>query len=294
MSPEELKNHSRKEPNSRPIDFMSQQFWKLPPPMQLQRKLMPQSVKSMPAIDMDTLPSLSSTTTTETSIFQISDNPVHHLSDLSTLLQKTTLSGISQLFMTPKGLVTRRHVIPKQHYKRTTKSIFEDTVKKEDYQNQLQRQALGRTTKQLKSSSAMVMDTPQTPRRINTPLTNKIRDGTYFFDTSQIDITPTPMEQSIKDRTTITQRSRTPSPLITSRRESNLFETVRNLSKQDRQGASFIQLPQPSRILFIMTPSTIGDPSLLTHSSGSVRPVRTYSPSTPLNDYSLLTPETIR
>ena len=75
-----LKNHSRKEPNSRPLDFMSHQFWKLQPPMQLQRKLMPQSVKSMPAIDMDTLPSLSSTTTTETSIFQISDNPVHHLS----------------------------------------------------------------------------------------------------------------------------------------------------------------------------------------------------------------------
>jgi hypothetical protein len=35
MTPEELKNHSRKEPNRRPIDFMSQQFWKLPPPMQL-------------------------------------------------------------------------------------------------------------------------------------------------------------------------------------------------------------------------------------------------------------------
>jgi hypothetical protein len=68
MSPEELKNHSRKEPNSRPIDFMSQQFWKLQPPMQLQRKLMPQSVKAMPAIsiqDTDTLSSLSSTTTAD-------------------------------------------------------------------------------------------------------------------------------------------------------------------------------------------------------------------------------------
>ena len=140
----------------------------------------------------------------------------------------------------------------------------------------------------------MVMDTSQTRRRMNTPATNKIGDRTNFFDTSQRDITPAHMDQSIKGRTTITQRKRKPSSLITSRRESNLFETVQNLSKQDRQGASFIQLPQPSRILFIMTPSTIGDPSLLTHSSGSVRPVRTYSPSTPLNDYSLLTPETIR
>ncbi len=41
-------------------------------------------------------------------------------------------------------------------------------------------------------------------------------------------------------------------------------------------------------------PSTIGEPSLLAPSPGSVRPVRTYSPTTPANDYSLLTPETIR
>jgi hypothetical protein len=144
MSPEELKNHSRKEPNGRPIDFMSQQFWKLPPPMQLQKRLTPQSVKSKPAIsiqDTDTLSSLSSKTTTETSIFKIRDNPVDHLSDISTLLQNTTLLGISQLFTTPKGLFTRRHVIPKQHHRRTTKSIFEDTVKKEDYEKQLQRTA---------------------------------------------------------------------------------------------------------------------------------------------------------
>jgi hypothetical protein len=46
MSLEELKNHSRKEPNSRPIHFMSQQFWKRPPPMQLRRRLTPQSVRS--------------------------------------------------------------------------------------------------------------------------------------------------------------------------------------------------------------------------------------------------------
>jgi len=44
----------------------------------------------------------------------------------------------------------------------------------------------------------------------------------------------------------------------------------------------------------MQTSSTIGDPLLLTPSPGSVRPVRTYSPTTPLNDYSLLTPETIR
>ena len=90
-----LKNHSRKEPKSRPIDFMSQQFWKLPPPMQLQRRLTPQSVRSKPAISIqntDTLSSLSSKITTETSIFKIPDNPVDHLSDISTLLQKTTLS----------------------------------------------------------------------------------------------------------------------------------------------------------------------------------------------------------
>jgi hypothetical protein len=136
------------------------------------------------------------------------------------------------------------------------------------------------------------MDTSQTRRRMNTPATNKIGDRTNFFDTSQRDITPTHMDQSIKDRTTITQRKRKPSSLITSRRESNLFETVQNLSKQDRQGASFNQLPQPWRRLFMKTPSTIGDPSLLTPSPGSVRPVRTYSPTRPFNVYSVLTPET--
>jgi len=74
---------------------MSQQFWKLPPPMQLQRRLTPQSVRSKPAISIqntDTLSSLSSKITTETSIFKIPDNRVDHLSDISTLLQKTTLS----------------------------------------------------------------------------------------------------------------------------------------------------------------------------------------------------------
>jgi len=44
----------------------------------------------------------------------------------------------------------------------------------------------------------------------------------------------------------------------------------------------------------MQTPSTIGEPSLLTPSPGSVRPVRTYSPTTPANDYSLLTPETAK
>jgi hypothetical protein len=44
----------------------------------------------------------------------------------------------------------------------------------------------------------------------------------------------------------------------------------------------------------MQTPSTIGEPSLLTPSPGSVRPVRTYSPTTPANDYSLLTPETVK
>ncbi len=44
----------------------------------------------------------------------------------------------------------------------------------------------------------------------------------------------------------------------------------------------------------MQTPLTIGEPSLLTPSTGSVRPVRTYSPTTPANDYSLLTPETVK
>ena len=44
----------------------------------------------------------------------------------------------------------------------------------------------------------------------------------------------------------------------------------------------------------MLTPSTIGELLLLTPSPGSVRPVRIYSPTTPANDYSLLTPETVR
>jgi hypothetical protein len=275
---------------------MSQQFWKLPPPMQLRRRLTQQSVRSKLAIsiqDTDTLSSLSSTTMTEISIFKIPDNPVDHLSDISTLLQNTTLSGISQLFPTPKGLVTRRHVIPKQQHRRTTKSIFEDTVKTEDYQRQLQQTALRKATRQPKSPPKMVMKTPDISQRVNTPLTHKAGDGTNLFGSPQRDVTPTPLDQSMEDHNTTIQRVRTASPL-TPRREPNLFETVQNLSKQNRQGTAFDQLPQPRRRLFIKTPSTIGDPSLLTPSPGSVRPVRTYSPTTPTNDYSLLTPETIR
>jgi hypothetical protein len=249
---------------------------------------MPQSVRSKPAIsiqDTDTLSSLSATTTTETSIFKTPDNPVDHLSDISTLLQKTTLSGISQLFMTPKGLVPRRHVIPKQHHRRTTKSIFEDTVKKEDSQKQLQRTALRRATRQLKSPSDTVIGTPKTPQHVNTPLTNKIGDGTNLFDSPQRDMTPTPLDQSMKDHTTMIQRNRIASPLTprqepnlthrnrtaslsTPRQETNVFETVQNLSKQNRQGTSFNQLPQPRRRLFFQTPLTIGDLSFLTPSPG--------------------------
>jgi len=296
MSPEELKDHSRKEPNSRPIDFMSQQFWKLPPPMQLRRRLTPQSVKSKPAIsiqDTDTLSSLSSTTTTETSIFRIPDNPVDHLSDISTLLQNTTLSGISQVFTTPKGLVTRKHVIPKQHHRRTTKSIFEDTVKTEDYQRQLQRTALKKTTRQPRSPPKMVTKTPDISQRVNMSL-NPTGDGTNLFGSPPKDTVPTPLDQSLNDHNTTIQRLRTVLPLTTPKRTPNLLETVQDLSKYSRQGTSFGQLPQPRRRLFMQTPSTIGEPSLLTPSPGSVRPVRTYSPTTPANDYSLLTPETVK
>jgi len=139
----------------------------------------------------------------------------------------------------------------------------------------------------------MVMNTPDTPQRVNTTLTHKTGDGTNLFDSSQRDVTPTPLDQSMEDHTTTIQRVRIASPL-TPRREPNLFETVQNLSKQNRQGISFNQLPQPRRRLFIQTPSIIGDSSLLTPSPGSVRPVRTYSPTTPANDYFLLTPETVR
>ena len=137
------------------------------------------------------------------------------------------------------------------------------------------------------------MNTPDTPQRVNTTLTHKTGDGTNLFDSSQRDVTPTPLDQSMEDHTTTTQRVRIASPL-TPRREPNLFETVQNLSKQNRQGISFNQLPQPRRRLFIQTPSIIGDSSLLTPSPGSVRPVRTYSPTTPANDYFLLTPVTVR
>ncbi len=106
-------------------------------------------------------------------------------------------------------------------------------------------------------------------------------------------MTPTPLDQSLEDRNTTIQRVRTALPL-TPRQTPNLFEAVQNLSKQNRQGTSFDQLPQPRRRLFTQTPSTIGEPSLLTPSPGSVRPVRTYSPTMPANNYSLLTPETVR
>ncbi len=106
-------------------------------------------------------------------------------------------------------------------------------------------------------------------------------------------MTPTPLDQSLENNNTTIQRVRTASPL-TPRQTPNLFETVQNLSKQNRKETSIDQLPQPRKILLMQTPSTIGDPSLLTPSPGSVRPVRTYSPTTPANDYSLLTPETIR
>jgi len=189
--------------------------------------------------------------------------------------------------------------------------MFEDTVKKEDYQKQLQRTALRRATRQLKSPPNTVMSTPNPPQCVDTPLTHKIGDGTNLFELPQRDMAPTPLDQSMEDYTTAIQRNRIVSPStlrqvpnlthkirtaspLTRRREPNLFETVKNLSKQNRQRILFNQLPQPRRILFMQTPSTIGDSLLLTPSPGSVRPVRTYSPTMLINDYSLLTPETIR
>ena len=102
-------------------------------------------------------------------------------------------------------------------------------MKKEDYQKQLQRIALRRGTRQLKSPSDMLIGTLKTPQRVNTPLTNKIVDGTNLFDSPQRDITPTPMDQSMKDHTTTIQRNRTPLTL-TPRRKPNLFETIQNKS----------------------------------------------------------------
>ena len=81
------------------------------------------------------------------------------------------------------------------------------------------------------------MNTPDTPQRVNTTLTHKTGDGTNLFDSSQRDVTPTPLDQSMEDHTTTIQRVRIASPL-TPRREPNLFETVQNLSKQNRQGIS--------------------------------------------------------
>ena len=138
----------------------------------------------------------------------------------------------------------------------------------------------------------MVMKMPDISQRVNMPL-NHTGDETNLFGSPPKDTAPTPLDQSLEDCNTTIQRFRTASPL-TPRQTPNLFETVQNLSKYNKQGTSFDQLPQPRRRLFMQTPSTIGEPSLLTPSPGSVRPVRTYSPTTPADDYSLLTPETFR
>ncbi len=138
-------------------------------------------------------------------------------------------------------------------------------MKKENYQDLFQKQALRKSNKRHKSPLENVARNSQTPRCTNTPLTQRTRDRANFFDILQrfsllLWIRVRKIFLLLYQYTCLPLNN-------TSRQEANHFETVWDHSTpKTPKGTSFTQHPHPRRGVNMEIPFSIRDLSLLTPS----------------------------